>query len=55
MFLLTSSSHKIAEILLKFRLNTNQSINTDITLALAANDQTLSIGGNIHAFNYYLK
>jgi hypothetical protein len=31
------------------------SINTDIMLALAANDQTLSIGGNIHAFNYYLK
>jgi hypothetical protein len=49
MFLLTSSSYKIAEILLKFRLNTNQSINTDITLAQAANDQTHSIGGNIHA------
>ena len=55
MFLLTSSSNKITEILLKFRLNTNQSINTDITLAQAANDQTHSIGGNIHAFNYYLK
>jgi len=36
-------------------LNTNQSINTDITLAQTANDQTHSIGGNIHAFNYYLK
>ena len=55
MFLLISSSHNIAEILLKLGLSTNPSINTDIMLAQTANEQTYSIGGNIHAFNYYLK
>ena len=54
MFLLISSSHNIAEIRLKLGLSTNPSINTDIMLAQTANEQTYSIGGNIHAFNYYL-
>ena len=58
MFLLISSRHDIAENTAKVgakNKSINESINTDLLLAQTAKEQTHSIGGNIHVFNYYLK
>jgi hypothetical protein len=58
MFLLMSSCQDIAENTAKVgakNKSINESKNTDLLLAQTAKEQTHSIDGNIHAFNYYLK
>ena len=56
MFLLISSLHDIAEILLRLRLNSNQSINKYQYLSISNYKGSDAFNRwNIHAFNYYLK